>query len=269
MMLRAVAMLALVAGCKPSFDRRAHLGTNGTARNATPLVTRCDDEGRCEVRARGIVTARGGDSIDWYAVDVPACDAAKLEARLTWTAPRDSSRLGIAIYRNPRRYPVAKGSGARGSATATLERAVPGRYLIKILTGPDDAGAYTLRISDGATCRPSRDLYLPRPDELASPPGGIAVVEAGMSASATDWHGEPSIVLDAGDPRVRPGARGILLDVNGLPVKRGDIEVVEIFTRQDTVRLASARLVHAPRFRRQLVMGWPYWAVQLQPLAPR
>jgi hypothetical protein len=71
---------------------------------------------------------------------------------------------------------------------------------------------------------------------------------------------EPTLVLDATDPRVAEGARGMLVDERGDRVRHGEIEVVSTWSLEgSSARFASARFVAPGWFRRKMELDWNYW----------
>jgi hypothetical protein len=282
--VRALVVAMLVVGCTPRWNPKARLGTDGTPRGARELELSCDDGGRCIGRRRGVVTARGGDSIDWIVVRVPAvCSSRRLDVELQWQPPRDRSRLLLSVHDAKLRR---QARGHRDDSddeddddderrwhklSATAEYVAGGRYFIKVSAArADDAGAYRLRVVEdiGRSGWPScnrRDIYLPRPEDAVvprSPVAGtpVAILEAGMSrtGATSAWLDEPSFVIDAGDPSIGVASRGVLLDPRGRVVRGGEFVIDEVWQRGEA-RFASLRLVEPGRFRRRMELGWDLW----------
>src|SRR6185437_9612550 len=142
--MRWEALLAIVTACAPHLAERVHVDDDVWGAR----MLHFDPYEQATVR--GVVTARGGDAVDWVAFDVPAaygCDAQRIDLSLAWKAPRGRSTLALTVYDETRtREERAYRRGQR--AELTLQSAHVGHYFARISAGgPDDAGAYVLRVA--------------------------------------------------------------------------------------------------------------------------
>jgi hypothetical protein len=272
---RALAVLLAVTACTRAYNPKAHLGTDGTRQTARELELRCDDDGNCSASRRDVVTWRGGDRLDWYVVHLPPsrCGSAALDIKLQWEAARPPMRFAIDAMlpradREP--LPIWRKRGLENARTRLDELGGGPIYLRVAAHGRDSAGTYRLRVHAPADrCPLAADIYQPRPEQLpVTPPGTIAVLSAGMSRNPSPriWWSMPSIVIDATDPAIQVGSRGLLLEPSGQPARDAEIEVMTVWSPDVPAgaiapRFASARLIHAGAFRNRLRMGWTLWTV--------
>ena len=238
----------------------------------------CGSDRECSAKQHGVVTVRGGDHVDWYAVKIPASGNAcneTLHLELQWTVPRDESQLGLSVWSPYHKRASSKVGRRRERVAGAHARIVidepidEGTFFIGVhALGEIGAGAYTLRVVDRwDTCgwsTPIADLYRPRPEGIATPASSVRLVTvsaAGMARQQRDGMAPnvPSLVLDASNTGLAVGSRAVLVDERGARIRHGEIEVVEIWSPEGTTRLASAKFLEPGWFRRKIETGWSYW----------
>ncbi len=301
--------IALVA-CTPASWTRAKLRP---PKAGVPIDLYCATDDQCKGTARGVVTVRGGDSVDWYSVTIPDAGCTDhLALELRWEIPRENSQLALSIWADRGRViktmrdqesddeesaeerdddddrPVdvnfddetGELQGGRTGRITMDSRVEPGTYMIGVhARGYTGAGAYTLEVRDQIeVCNPvwtmggwqnARDVILPRPENLAAPATTeplVAVTSAGMSRQDRDGvrANQPTLVLDASDPRIVVGARGVIVDDRGRRVRNGTFTITSTWSPEgSTARFATARFVASSWFRRKMELGWDYWFAAL------
>lgn len=262
-----------LVGCT-HWNPKSHLGADGKPSGAREIELECDEDGSCSGERRDVLTWRGGDTIDYFRVRVPRSGCATaLLVRLAWQPARGETRLTLAFGTKRDGYTHASKRRPHYAEAELLNRE-GGDLLIRVaLPTRDTAATYRLRVDEK---RPgfcaARELYSPRPDGLVPPRsmvGPVVAVTAAGSTRATRadddrWWAQPSLVLDASDSHVVPGARAVLVDARGAPVQHGEVEIVDVWTVADGVRFASARILEGRRFLRRLELGWDLWHVALR-----
>ncbi len=234
--------MLVIAACAPHFDRAAHTGRDGEPWGAR--VVRIGPDGTATVR--GVVTARGGDDVDWLAIDVPRyldCDTQELDVSMKWKGPRGRSKLALTLYDETRTHPT-QARRRREHAELRLASTRAGHYFARISApGRDDAGTYVLRVQQtlGMNCELPTDPYVTvvRPASYRRP-----ALASRLDRAFTDVD---TIELDAAGTRgeallapvsnVTAGARGTFVDEHGAPIAHGTFAVIDARADATIVRL--------------------------------
>lgn len=218
----AVSVVGLALASCAHVGGNAHAGRDATADGARKLGV--DFRG-----VKDVVTARGGDPIDWYVFEVDrTCSSVAIE--LAMKPARPSSQLEVTVV-TPRGTTTSKRIGNkrdRRHGTIGIMDAARGHYFVGVHTIGESAAAYRLRAHDASTGFECGDLPPPTPSVVLrapEPSASPAVLSDSIGASIAEWRGyhDGSRVTYAAeiaagfDDGVRD-AVGVLLDANGEPV---------------------------------------------------
>jgi hypothetical protein len=149
--LVAVVAVVVLAACSP----RREPSLVGPPRNprvlALPPIP-VDDRGHeTEVAATGVITVRGGDSVDWYRIDLDddVCATGVGVAHLAWNPGRAGQRLELRVYDDElARKPAPAGGEGPGWLRRELVDLFGGEsyYLAVAAKDADTAAEYRLTV---------------------------------------------------------------------------------------------------------------------------
>jgi hypothetical protein len=183
----SLAWLAL-AGCA-HVGGRAHAGRDATADGAKRLVID-GAESSTGKRVKDVVTARGGDPIDWYVFEVERpCDSIALS--LDTEPARPGMALAIKLVK-PNGTLLATRAGKKRHDTIAIRNAALGHYYVGVQTLGDAAAKYRLVARDARTGFECGDLPPPRPFMFLRPPASVSLPPAPpgtIVAPVSEWLG--------------------------------------------------------------------------------
>lgn len=215
----AVSVVGLALASCAHAGGNGHAGRDATADGARKLVVGWRP-------VKGIVTARGGDPIDWYVFEVDhPCRSVAVE--LAMKPARPTSKLEVTIV-TPRGKATSKRVGktpGRRRGTISINDAALGHYFVGVQTIGESAATYRLLVHDASTGFECGDLPPPMPIVVLVPPepaASPAVPSDSIGARIAEWRGYTdgrrvaySAQIAAGfDDGVRH-AVAVLLDANG------------------------------------------------------
>jgi hypothetical protein len=140
------AVVVVFVGCGAPGARGTRDGRDGV-RDGAQVIELSGIEGRQTGARRGVVTARGGDRIDWLAFDVKrlACAPTRARVTLAWRPPRPGLALDLVVY-GPDDRAYAGAAAGRERRAAELELDGGRVYVAVSAPGRDDAGEYRVEV---------------------------------------------------------------------------------------------------------------------------
>jgi hypothetical protein len=81
-------------GCTPS-SWKERPKVRAPTDHGVPLDVYCH-QNRCSAKVKGVVTARGGDHVDWYSLAIPCTE--RVSIALGWEIPREGSELVLSFW---------------------------------------------------------------------------------------------------------------------------------------------------------------------------